>query len=361
MKTLIVFNHPAPYKVKLFNKLAEKIDLFVIFERTSASDRPEEYYTEKEYAFKHTFLTKGYIGRENSISFKVKNYIKDHHKEYDLIVMNGYSTISEQIAINYMIKNKIPYVLFVNGGVIKEHESKFKRKLKKRYISNAMAYLSPNEQASLYLTFYGANHSIAHYPYCTYYEKDITNPNLSDEKRENLRHKYDLPIGKLFISASNFIPRKNNIEMFEAFKDKPYTLVLYGDGPMKKEYEKYIKHNNLNNVILRNFVSAETLLEIMSCCDCFITLSNEDIYGHTTLEALSSGIPVISSKNVVSSLSVIKDFENGFLVSSLEDLKEAMDRVDYRLMSENCNKTAKCYSVEKEAEAITYALEGFLK
>lgn len=361
MKALIVFNHPAPYKVKLFNKLAEKIDLFVIFERKYANDRPKEFYTETEYSFKNMVLTKGYFSRENSFSFEVKKYIKKHYKEYDLIIMNGYSTISEQLAINWMIKHKIPYVLFINGGVKKESEPKLIRKLKRRYISHASAYLSPNEQASLFLTFYGANHSIKHYPYCTYYEKDIKKPNLSDKERNILREKYSLPNGKLFISASNFIPRKNNLEMFDAFKNEDCTLVLYGNGPMKNEYDEYLKVNEINNVIIRDFVPAGTLLEIMSCCDCFVTLSHEDIYGHTTMEALSAGIPVISSNKVVSSLAVIKDFENGFIVNGLSETKDAISKVDYHHMSKNCIETAKQYSVEKEAEVIAKALEDFVK
>lgn len=360
MRVLIVFNHPAPYKVKLFNKLSEKLDLFVIFERKYARNRPQEFYTDKEYSFKNMFFDNGYIGDENSFTFKLKNFIKNNHKNYDLIIMNGYSTFSEQIAINYMIKHKIPYVLFINGGVIKENEPNFKRKLKRRYISNAMAYLSPNEQASLYLTFYGATKAIAHYPYCTYFEKDIKKGSLSEQEISSLREKFNLPKGKLFISASNFIPRKNNFLMFDVFKDSKYSLVLYGNGPEKEKYEEYLKTNNISNVLIRDFVSVNELTEIMSCCDCFITLSKEDIYGHTTLEALSAGIPVISSDKVVSSLSVIKDFENGFIVNTTYEIKEAMDRVDYKNMSSKCIETAKQYSIEKEADAIFEALKGFV-
>lgn len=361
MKVLIVFNHPAPYKVKLFNELSKKLDLFVIFERKYAKDRPANFYNEKKFEFKNIVYERGYLCRENSFTFKLKNYIKQNHQNYDLIVMNGYATISEQIAINYMIKHKIPYILYINGGVIREKENKLIKKLKRRYISNAIGYLSPNEKASLYLTYYGANKSIIHYPYCTYFEHDIKNGSMNEKQRNELREKYGLPKGKLFISASNFIKRKNNFELFDVFKDKDCSLVLYGDGPLKKQYEKYLVKNNIKNVYLKDFVFSNELMDIMSCCDCFITLSKEDIYGHTTLEAFASGIPVISSNKVVSSLTVIKDYENGFLVGSKKEIDYAIEKIDYSVMSKNCIETAKQFSIEKEADVITEGLKGFLK
>ena len=361
MKVLIVFNHPAPYKVKLFNELSKKLDLFVIFERNSAKDRPDGFYSEKNFEFKNIVLNKGYFGRENSFSFKVRNFIKKNHKDFDLIIMNGYSTISEQLAINYMIKHKIPYVLYINGGVIREKECKFIKKLKRRYITNAIGYLSPNEQASLYLTYYGAKNTIVHYPYCTYFDKEIKQANINEKERNVLREKYNLPNGKLFISASIFIDRKNNFELFDAFKGKDCSLVLYGDGPLRKKYLEYLDKNEIKNVSVRNFVNGTLLMDIMSCCDCFITLSKEDIYGHTTIEALASGIPVISSNRVISSLAVIKDYENGYLVSNKDEINNAIEKVDYSFMSKNCINTAKQFTIEKEAQVILEGLIRFIK
>ena len=58
MKVLFVFNHPAPYKVKYFNKLAKHVDLTVIFERKAAKDRNPRFYAGNVYNFKHIFWIK---------------------------------------------------------------------------------------------------------------------------------------------------------------------------------------------------------------------------------------------------------------------------------------------------------------
>ena len=68
MKVLIVFNHPAPYKVRSFNELAKHVDLTVLFERVKANDRPDIFYSEDQYAFNAIFLKDGYVGNEGSIS-----------------------------------------------------------------------------------------------------------------------------------------------------------------------------------------------------------------------------------------------------------------------------------------------------
>ena len=120
MKVLIVFNHPAPYKVKLFNELSKYVDLTVIFERKKAKNRPKEFYSETDYKFNAIVLKHGYMGNEGSFSGRVKSHIRKHRKEYDFIIMNGYSHLSEMMAISYMIKKRIPYLLMINGGFPKK-------------------------------------------------------------------------------------------------------------------------------------------------------------------------------------------------------------------------------------------------
>ena len=318
MKVLIVFNHPAPYKVRLFNALSKDIELDVIFERKKAKDRPKDFYTENEYKFNAMFLTGLNISNENTLSFKVKNYIKKHYSEYDLIVMNGYSTFSEMIAIDYLRKKHIPFALYINGGVIKK-DGKLRGKLKRKYISSANYYFSPSLEANKYLIHYGAKEeNIYLYSYSTITEADVLKEPLSKEEKQKYRDKYQLPDGQLFVSASQFIERKNIMFLLECFKDLDKKLVLIGNGPQKELYEKYIEDNHMDNVSMREFMKREDLLDLFNGCDYFITLSKEDIYGHTINEAMAKGLPVISSENVVAAHKLIQNNKNGFIVSLSE-------------------------------------------
>ena len=347
MKVLIVFNHPAPYKIRLFNELAKYFDLEVIFERDKATNRPDAFYNAKDFNFKYTVLKHGYFGEENSNTGELVKILKNRHKEFDLIIMNGYSRLTELRAIHYMKKHNIPFVLYINGGLIKK-ESSLKRKFKAKFISSASHYFSPCEQADQYLIHYGADSSkILHYVNSTIYQKDIIDKPLSKEQKLELRKQFGLPDGDLFISASQFIKRKNNTQLIDCFKNLDSTLLLVGEGNQKEEYERIIKDNNQNNVIIYPFKERNTLFDIMKCCDGFITLSTEDIYGHTTNEAFAMGLPVLSSNKVVGSNHLIKDGENGFIVD-LSQNNEIIEKIKLlkSISSEKAIETARNNTIE---------------
>ena len=343
MKTLFVFNHPAPYKVKVYNELSKLKDIQVIFERESAKDRPSSFYADNEYNFPVMFIKNGAFSNENT---------------YDLIVMNGYSTIAEMKAIRYMVRHKIPYVLQINGG-IKKKDNPIKRRMKKYYISHAQKYLSPCTEADKYLLYYGAREEdIYHYPYGNYYESEMIKKIPNQKEKEELRKKWNLPNNKIFVNASQFIERKNNFELISIFKDREETLLLIGAGKEKEKYEKFIKDNNIKNIIIMDFLKKKDLFEVLSCCDCFITLSFEDIFGHTTLEAMANGLPVISSDRVVSSLDLIENGINGYLVdlNNKETILSAINNVKEE-MGKAAIITAKNNTIECSAKRLNEILE----
>ena len=357
MRVLIIFNHPAPYKVNAFNELAKFVDLTVLFERTKAKDRPDSFYSSNDYKFNYFFLKDGYFGREGSLSNNVKKYIKNHHQEYDVILMNGYSHLAELKAIKYMSKHKIKFGLLINGGVIKK-ESYFKRKYKTSYISKASYYLSPSQASNEYLKYYGAINPIYNYPYCNIFSGEIVIPSI--EERTRIRNKFHLPLDKnIFINASQFIDRKNNIELMSLFKDREDHLVLVGDGPLKGKYQKFIIDNNLNNVHLISFLNKKDLFKLYRASDVHISLSKQDIFGHTILEALSCSLPVVASKNIVSALEYISNDKNGYVVdiNDIEGIKSSMSKA-LKLDKDKIRDSITNNTFEKSAEAIYKILKG---
>ena len=356
MRVLIIFNHPAPYKVKSFNELSSYVDLTVLFERHKAKDRPDSFYDANDYKFKTIFLEDGYIGREGSVSNGVKNYIGKNYSNFDLIIMNGYSHLAEIKAIRYMSRKNIRFGLLINGGLIKK-ETFLKKMYKTSLVSKADYYISPSKVADNYLVYYGAKKERIHrYVYSNYYERDVINSPVTNKKET--REKYGLPTDKkIFVNASQFIARKNNIQLISYFKNRNDILLLIGQGKELNHYKEYIKENNINNVKIFDFKKRNELFEILKVCDVYITLSKQDIFGHTTLEAFSCGLPVISSDKVVSSLEYIKDGFNGKIVKLNDDksIVEAMDQIDYSL-SKNAIESAKNNTFENTAKTLYKAL-----
>lgn len=362
-KVLIVFNHPAPYKVKLFNELSKYIDLTVIFERDSASDRNKTFYSENEYKFKTVKISGLKIGRENRLSNGVLNHIKNNH--YDLIIMNGYSMFPEMKALNYLIKHNIPYTLYINGGIAKEKENPIKRNLKKKYISNAKYYFSPDENSNKYLEFYGADKSkIYTYPYSTIYANEVLPIPYDQQAKNEMRLSASVLEEKVFVSCGQLIKRKNYFELIKKWKDfdAKYGLYIIGDGKQKNELQKYIDDNKIKNVHLLGYMNRKDMFNFYHLSDCFIFPSDEDIYGHVINEALSQGLPVISTPNVNASKKLIKDGYNGYIIKSIEskDLEQSIHNVLVSNLAKNAIETAYQNTIEKMVEAHLEILKRIL-
>lgn len=315
MKVVFLFNHPAPYKVDFFNELSKHIEVTVLFERRSNKDRDEAFYNHNSYRFNAIFLGGINIGKENHYSANAVRHLKQNH--YDLIVVNGWRTFTEMKVIEYLKRNRIPYVFYINGGIAKENEPVFKTNIKNRYISGADLYFSPDEASNIYLLHYGAiKENIINYPYSTIFENEILKSPLSKQNKDELRKTLNLPENvDIILSVGQFIERKNFFSLLKIWKDMPKDkfLVLIGGGKLKRKFSKYIASNKLSNIILHDFMDKDMLLKYMQAADLFVFPSLEDIYGHVINESLTQGLPVVSSMYVNAAKKLVKDGYNGFL------------------------------------------------
>lgn len=353
MKILIVFNHPAPYKIRLFNELSSSFDLTVIFERKFASDRTPLFYSSDPIRFKVKYLDGIRIGRENHFSLGVIKELKT--ASYDLIIMNGYSTLSEMLAIRYMQRKKIPYALYVNGGIIRK-ESGFKYRFKKQLIEKAFLFFSPCIEVDDYLIHYGATkNAIRHYPYSTIYDKEILDQNNVFIIKQKHKEALALVDKTVFVSSGQFIARKNHLELLNIWKNMPEKNVLFliGSGKQAGIYKDFVSKYKLKNVYIKSYMKRSELLDFYRGCDAFLTLSKEDIYGHMINEALSQGLPVISSDKVISARHLIETGKNGFLVdyADRQSTLNAIAKIGTEDFSQAALATAKENTIEKMVAA----------
>jgi len=321
MKILIVFNHPAPYKVALFNGLSAKHDVHVIFERFKASNRNQSFYNESNYKFTLHKIKGVSLGDENHLSFGVVRHLKKH--KYDLIIMNGYSTLTEMLALRYLKRKKIPYAFYINGGFANEKECKLKKEIKTYFISGAEAYFSPAKKANEYLTYYGAPADrIYNYPYSTVYEKDVLEVKTPTATKVLYWKEKGIEATNFTICITSFIKRKNNAALIKAWKEIPkdYALILVGEGYEEPMYREIIANEKLTNVLLLPFAPKHLVFEYLSHSDNAVYISNYDIYGHVINEALAHGLNVLTNTKMVAAIDLIRDGQNGLIAYPEDDL-----------------------------------------
>ncbi|MGC8595803.1 MAG: N-acetyl-alpha-D-glucosaminyl L-malate synthase BshA [Candidatus Kryptoniota bacterium] len=103
---------------------------------------------------------------------------------------------------------------------------------------------------------------------------------------------------KVIVHISNFRPVKrvpDTIRIFnEVRKVVPSKLILVGDGPDRSESEHLARDYNIAGDVL--FLGKQTrLTEILSASDLMLMPSQSESFGLSALEAMSCGVPVVSS------------------------------------------------------------------
>ncbi|MHB8579024.1 MAG: N-acetyl-alpha-D-glucosaminyl L-malate synthase BshA [Ignavibacteriaceae bacterium] len=162
---------------------------------------------------------------------------------------------------------------------------------------------------------------------------------------------------KILIHTSNFRPVKrvtDTIRIFEkVIKEIPSKLILVGDGPDRSECERLCRELNLCEHI-KFLGKQEALVELLNAADLFLIPSQSESFGLAALEAMSCGLPVISS-SVGGLPELVKHNETGY-IAEIGDIdrmaKYAIDLLTnekkYEIFSANSRKrTVENFGKEK--------------
>ena len=354
MRIFWLFNHPAPYKVELFSRLGKQCDLTVFFERAKEGERNKAFYDVDAASFTRVDGHPVLLGGTDNYTKEPLRYLNSSEK-YDLIILNGWSTFTERKAIRYCQKRHIPYIFYINGGIVPEKEGGFKRRYKSSFIQGASFYLAPDERSKKYLLHYGAREDqIVLYPYGSVAEQEVLSKPYDIEGVAKLRSKLGIEGRRAFVSAGFFIKRKafDTLIRFFAHMPKDDHLYLIGEGKEKKNYLRLIESLGLKNVHVLPYMSHSELFRFYRACDAFLFSSREDIYAHVITEALSQGLPVYSAPNVNAAHLLLKKGYNGGIVD-FDDPKvaEELANTDFRSLKENAISSIASYTYEASAKA----------
>ncbi len=142
-------------------------------------------------------------------------------------------------------------------------------------------------------------------------DTDLYKPSPDGSFREHLAPKGE----KILVHTSNFRQVKrvtDTIKIFEQVeKEVPSKLVLVGDGPDRSECERLCRQLGLCEKV-KFLGKQDGLVEILNASDVFLIPSQSESFGLAALEAMSCGIPVVSS-SVGGLPELIRHNETGFI------------------------------------------------
>lgn len=350
MKVLYVTNLPAPYKVAFFNELSRFVELTVVYERATATNRDKQWKADEESNFETIYLASGNIGEESSCSTGVIRVLKK--RQFDTVIMNGFSSLTAIFTIAYMRRKKIPYGVMCDG-MLPGKGNGLKTALKRYLLAKAQYCLSSNQITEEVLEGLGvSDEKIFPYPFSSVSQKDIQVDMY--EKAE-----YKKIVGakkkKMLLFVGQFIHRKGLDVLLRAFEELERTdttidveLVLAGGT----ELPYSVPENIRDRVTVIGFKKGEQLRNYYKAADALVLSTREDIWGLVVNEAFAVGTPVITTERCGAGLAMVEDETMGAIVP-VEDVV-ALQRQLHRIVADECG-----YSRETIVEkALEYTIEN---
>ncbi len=134
-------------------------------------------------------------------------------------------------------------------------------------------------------------------------------------RNDAVRSRFVGPHEKLIVHVSNFRKVKNVptvVAVFERVrKTSPCKLLLVGDGPELETVKRMVEERGLVKEV--TFLGdRESVADVLPAADVFLLPSEHESFGLAALEAMSSGVPPVTS-NIGGLHEVIQDGETGFL------------------------------------------------
>ncbi len=353
MRVLYLTCIPSPYKVEFLNELSKRCDLTVIFERKVASDRSKQWKSDDIIRFNHIYLNGINYSNDSSFSTGAIKHLKKNH--YDVIVFGVYHTMTAMITMQYLIRTKKNFILSSDGG-FKRKDNPIMYSLKKHFIGNARWYLSPGGKTDEYLSYYGANlKNILRYPFTSLTTGDFGQRDYSYDEALRNRKRLGIKEEKIIFSVGQIIYRKGYDILIDAANKMSKDIGIYiAGGFPTSELENKIAAYNIKNIHFIGFKTKKELKDLYYLSDAFVLPTREDIWGLVVIEALSNGLPVITTTMCNSGLELIRNGENGFLIpvedsNALASCIKKILEMDRGLLYHNSIESVHDYNYEKMA------------
>ena len=288
-------NLPSFYKINLFNRVAKRKRIFIVFFNDKSPDRNDDFYKGDRH-FDWISLDGKFLIIKIITILKLLKRI-----EYNSLIISGWDNIL--CWFSAFTSPKIKNAIVVESSVFESKTNGLKGVMKRIFLGRIFKSYVPGksqEELLINLDFKG---------------------NIVTTKGVGIINLVKQPIYLPKVQVKNFIyvgrlsPEKNLEYLLNIFNRLPdYTLNIIGYGPLearlKKIASKNIKfHGAIDNSVLTTYLNNN---------DALILPSLSEPWGLVVEEALNNGLPVIVSEKVgCASEILIQDF-NGIIFSLTE-------------------------------------------
>lgn len=328
IRTTLLTEIPAPFRIPLFNALAAKpeVELSVLFLSERDPQRPYPVYAD-EFQFSWRVLPSRELlrgGRWVVFSRRVSHTLR--RLRPSIVIIGGWNQPAFWAAAVYARLARIPLVVWVESTARDTRPGSPLTELPKRLLlRSSKAYLVPGRASAEYLEGLGVAASlITTAPNAvdpTIFEKRVDALRL---RRPELRA--ELGIDDAVVLYVGRLEREKGVDLLvEAAQSLSATVVIVGRG----SEERALQADAPTNVRFEGWFPRDELARWYAVADVFVLPSRSDQWGMVLNEAAAAGLPLVATEAVGGAHDLIKDGVNGFRVAGddVPALRAALDRL----------------------------------
>jgi glycosyltransferase involved in cell wall biosynthesis len=329
----------APYRIPVFNALAQHdgVELHVIFLAENDPTEREWLVYKDEICFSYQVLPswRRRLGRHNFLLNRGAETALRRARP-DFVVCGGYNYVASWQSMAWARRNRVPFGLWAESTT-RDFRSRHTliEFLKTRFLRSCNAFVVPGKSSVEYLRHYGVPP-----------EMIFTAPNAVDTqffaqrasviREDTVSHREALQLPpRFFLFAGRLVQEKGVFDLIRAYGAlapelrKEIGLVFVGEGPARSQLLQRAAKVSPGSIQLKGFAQRELLPAYYALADAFVFPTHTDPWGLVVNEAMSCGLPVISSGAAGCVADLIESGCNGrvFSTGDVGQLTSAMDEL----------------------------------
>lgn len=323
-RLVIITEIIAPYRIPVFNALAENDDiaLHVIFLSENDPTMRQWHIYKDEIRFSYEVLASRrweIAGYKLLVNHGITRALRTAAPE--VVVCGGYNYLASWQTLSWAKKQHVPLLLWSesNSRDVRLNNPAVEF-LKKRFLAACRGFVVPGISPKAYLEELGVG------------DRPIfTAPNAVDnaffgkkgqeakEAEAMVRARHGLP-ARFFLCVGRLIPPKGVFDLLEAYAQLDPSLrtevglVFVGDGSAREELIERARQIQPGTVQCFGFTHREELPEFYGLAEAFVFPTHSDPWGLVVNEAMACGLPIVASSVAGCVPDLVEDAWNGFVL-----------------------------------------------
>lgn len=313
---VIITNQPAFYKINLYNKLNEQLNIFVIFLGEGSLIRNKDF-TDENISFEYAILNNENYEERSKVKSCKKIFNLLRNLNYKKVLIGGWDEI-EYWSILFL-SPKYKNALVIESSYYESKTTGAVKIVKKLFLSRIGTIFASGEDQIKLVHALNYNGSIIKTRGVGIFNKGQRTID------ENTVREFK------FICVARLSPEKNLDLLIEVFNKTGDKLLIIGEGDLMDSLKK--KANE--NISFLGYVPNKEIAKFYSECNIFILPSKFEPWGLVVDEALYFGLPVIVSNHVGCRGELVEVYDAGCVfkyndsVDLITKIKKVKNNYDY--------------------------------